>query len=193
VALNVGIPCIVSLEKKRARFRANVKYIGHMRGVSGFTERKIEIVVSVFPCFRVEGSADVSQSRGPWVGIETEDLDRFGVVTLPSGSKEGVHYFHLTPPQSDTYTLADADVRAARQRQLERIREGLGKKSKLVGLGLGLGLGLGPGIGAGGMGLHPSSAAMRSASPFVAEWAPVEGPRALFVRPSEVVFVLGAE
>lgn len=143
---------------------------------------------------RVEGSADALQSRGPWVGIETEDLDRFGVVTLPSGSKEGVHYFHLTPPQSDTHThaLADADVRAARQRQLERIREGLGNKSKLVGLGLGLGLS--PAIGASGMGLHPASATMkRSASPFVGDWAPVEAPRALFVRPSEVVYVLGAE
>jgi hypothetical protein len=114
----------------------------HARGEwYGVTERRIEIVVSASPCLRVERSADVPQSRGPWVGIETEDLDRFGVVTLPSGSKEGVHYFHLTPPQSDTHahTLADADIRAARQRQLERIREGLGNKSKLVGLGLGLG------------------------------------------------------
>ena len=34
VALNIGIPCIVSLKTKRARFKALIKYIGHMEGVS---------------------------------------------------------------------------------------------------------------------------------------------------------------
>ena len=34
LVFNVGIPCIVSLSQKRARFKAQVKYIGHKDGVS---------------------------------------------------------------------------------------------------------------------------------------------------------------
>ena len=34
LSFNVGIPCIVSLSQKRARFKAQVKYIGHKDGVS---------------------------------------------------------------------------------------------------------------------------------------------------------------
>lgn len=34
VALDVGIPCIVSLQKKRARFKAFARYIGRVEGVS---------------------------------------------------------------------------------------------------------------------------------------------------------------
>jgi hypothetical protein len=164
------------------------------------------------------------QAKGPWVGIEVEDLDRFGVDTLPAGSQAGVHYFHLThtdPVQTeqDARTEAEYEIRAARQRKVETIREGIRKAGGRtqaatagagagVGLGLGLGGGLGGGIvggggtgGLGGMGGERGSGrgSKRSASPFVSpaqgqgEWVGKEGLRALFVRPSEVVYVVGAE
>jgi len=34
VELNVGVPCIVFLASRRARFKAAIKYIGHIAGVS---------------------------------------------------------------------------------------------------------------------------------------------------------------
>lgn len=34
VTLGIGIPCIVSLQKKRARFKAFARYIGRLEGVS---------------------------------------------------------------------------------------------------------------------------------------------------------------
>lgn len=34
IELRIGVPCIVSLERKRARFRAVVRYIGLMKDVS---------------------------------------------------------------------------------------------------------------------------------------------------------------
>jgi hypothetical protein len=34
VELNVGVPCIVFLANRRARFKAAIKYIGHVAGVS---------------------------------------------------------------------------------------------------------------------------------------------------------------
>lgn len=107
-----------------------------------------------------------------------EDLDRFGVDTLPCGSKEGIHYFHLTP-HSET---PDIEAKSARQRRIDVIREGMAKRSaKLFGLGLGLGRPM------------ESKVSKRSISPMAQEWVGIERPRALFVRPSEVVFILGAE
>jgi hypothetical protein len=32
--LNVGVPCIVLLSGKRARFKAAIKYVGHLANVS---------------------------------------------------------------------------------------------------------------------------------------------------------------
>ena len=112
------------------------------------------------------------------MGIEVEDLDRFGVDTLPTGSKEGVHYFHMTTPEEPP----DLVARSARQRRIDDIRKGIAKRSaKLFGLGLGLGR---PG---------ESRIPKRSISPLAQDWGGIERPRALFVRPSEVVFILGAE
>jgi len=100
------------------------------------------------------------------------------VDTLPSGSKEGVHYFHLSPSED----LHNLDAKAARQRRLDVIREGMPKRSaKLFGLGLGLGRPQEPRV------------PKRSISPSMQDWGGIERPRALFVRPSEVVFILGAE
>ena len=112
------------------------------------------------------------------MGIEVEDLDRFEVDTLPSGAKEGIHYFHLSPAKSHP----DVEAKLARQRRLDAIRESMSRKSsKLFGLGLGLGR------------PQETRTTKRSVSPFAQDWNGFERPRALFVRPSEVVFILGAE
>jgi hypothetical protein len=154
------------------------------------------------------------QANGPWVGIEAEDLDRFGIDTFPAGSRNGVHYFHLTqkdPVQTVYEAKAEAEYesRIARQRKIEVIKEGLERvreKSvsglaptlkKATGLELDLSRGLGGESG------FPRGTS-RSMSPFVgpggtghlqggADWLGVAGLRALFVRPSEVVYVVGAE
>jgi hypothetical protein len=70
-------------------------------------------------------------------------------------------------------------------------------RNRINGFG-GLGVGLGPGLGVrNGNGIHGAGVHKRSASPFVGEGANgvwnIENPRVLFVRPSEVVYVLGAE
>ncbi|ORX34351.1 hypothetical protein BD324DRAFT_583444 [Kockovaella imperatae] len=163
VALRMGIPCIVSLKSKRARFRAMVKYIGH-----------------------------IQDSRGPWLGIETEELDRFNVSTLDSGSLDGIHYFHLSSQEGN---MEDVDVRLARQRRIEVIREGL---ERPVGLGLGTigrhrAAGL-PAPGTFGLGVdNLGTKRSKSPTPFTDGFGTIVNPRVLFVRPSEVVFVLGAE
>lgn len=123
-----------------------------------------------------------------------------------------MHYFHLTQtdPVQTTYEAraeAEFDARTARQRKIETIRDGLrkgggGPAGKSVGLGLGLGFGLPPtstGIGERGQSRRGGK---RSISPFVpgaqggaagSDWVGSQGLRALFVRPSEVVYVVGAE
>ncbi|WVF70098.1 hypothetical protein IAT40_004886 [Kwoniella sp. CBS 6097] len=67
IALNVGIPCIVSLVNQRARFSALIRFIGLMHN-----------------------------SSGPWIGVEVDDLHKIGVKTLSSGSKDGVTYFEIS-------------------------------------------------------------------------------------------------
>jgi hypothetical protein len=159
ISLHVGIPCIVTLSQRRVRFRANVKYLG-----------------------RLEDESDV------WVGLEVDDLERFGVETLSTGAKGGVRYFHFTKSATAT---TDQDAKNKRQRRIAAIAESLpSSRRRFNGLGL-----AGPGLGLGGNG-HSLAAPhdpRRAASPFVADWAPPEKPRALFVRPHEVVFVMGAE
>lgn len=155
VSLHIGVPCIVTLSSRRARFRANVKYLGRMKG-----------------------------HRGAWVGLEVDDLERLGVDTLPTGARDGVRYFHFTPPPPESGSSAE---RAERARKLaliaeEMAREGRGeplrpRPARVPSNQLGLG----------GLGL-------RAASPFaVPDWGPPERPRALFVRPSEVLFVMGSD
>lgn len=104
------------------------------------------------------------------MGIESEDLGRFGVETLPAGSQGGYHYFDLTPPLT-------------------------GKKAYTGNIGLGADLALTKQERTSGRGTQ------RSVSPFVPpngpgggdDWMVSEDLRALFVRPREVVYVVGAE
>lgn len=46
LSFSVGIPCIVSLSSKRARFKAQVKYIGHMRGVSSSFQGYYSVLIT---------------------------------------------------------------------------------------------------------------------------------------------------
>ncbi|WVQ68951.1 uncharacterized protein L199_007160 [Kwoniella botswanensis] len=76
IVLNIGIPCIVSHlhpdGRSRLRFQACVRYIGHME-----------------------------KSKGPWIGIEGNDISKLGIKTLKEGSKDGVKYFDVTEPKID--------------------------------------------------------------------------------------------
>ena len=102
--------------------------------------------------------------------------------TLATGSKDGTHYFHLSPPPF----VPDAN-RTARQRKLDLIRQSLGKRASVFTGNTSSGLGIPKFHGGPGM--------KRRTSPFAGEHAAghFERPRALFIRPHEVVFVLGAE
>lgn len=78
----------------------------------------------------------------------------------------------------------------ARQRKLDLIRQSLGKRASVFITGptnIGLGVPTSREMGMGG--------AKRSVSPYAMEHGSggFENPRALFVRPHEVVFVLGSE
>ncbi|XAO24766.1 hypothetical protein I312_103572 [Cryptococcus bacillisporus CA1280] len=53
--LFVGVPCVIFSHAKRVRFRALVRYIGYIQGL-----------------------------HGTWVGVEVDNLDSFGIGTLPS-------------------------------------------------------------------------------------------------------------
>ena len=139
------------------------------------------------------------------MGIEVDDPARLGLPALPSGSKDGIHYFHLAKPSSQYSDNHDPDhedmVRNIRQRKIEAVRERLGgarngrygSSTESRGqLGSGLGLGI-PGRRGSGRG------AKRSISPYPSDMlgsgaggGGMENPRAMFVRPNEVVFVLGA-
>jgi len=115
------------------------------------------------------------------VGLEVDDLDRLDIPTLPSGSQNGIHYFHLTQPSPEEVD----SHRQARQRRIEAIREGLRREPSNITLGrdqYNTGLGL------------MAATTKRSASPYIEFGGQAfENPRALFVRPSEIVFVMGAE
>ena len=86
-----------------------------------------------------------------------------------------------------------------RQRHIDQIRENMGKSSIM---GLGLGMTHGAVNGYRGFGSHLEGGASgrgpkRSMSPsLMTDWgmgSGIENPRVLFVRPSEVVYVIGAE
>ncbi|OCF59112.1 hypothetical protein L486_03613 [Kwoniella mangroviensis CBS 10435] len=76
VVLNIGIPCIVSHlhpnGRSRLRFQACIRYIGHM-----------------------------DKSKGPWIGIEGNDISKLGIKTLKDGSQDGISYFTISEPKMD--------------------------------------------------------------------------------------------
>lgn len=137
-----------------------------------------------------------------WVGIETEDLSaRFGITTLPSGSRGDVHYFHVGAADQARPSPYELDRKIARRRQIDRIRDSLAQERReryasaastsASGSSYGLGLGLPSPVT---LGFDRDLGPQRSTSPFpVDREVGFVQPRALFVRPSEVVFVIGAE
>ncbi|KIR33178.1 hypothetical protein I352_04549 [Cryptococcus deuterogattii MMRL2647] len=58
--LFVGVPCVIFSHAKRVRFRALVRYIGYIQGL-----------------------------HGTWIGVEVDNLDCFGIDTLPSAVANG--------------------------------------------------------------------------------------------------------
>lgn len=132
-----------------------------------------------------------------------DDLStRFGIATLPSGFKSGIHYFHVGTPDQTRPSPYELDRKIARRRQIERIRDSLAQERReryasaasataAAGSAYGLGLGLPSPVA---LGFDRDVGFQRSSSPYpVDRHSGYEHPRALFVRPSEVVFVIGAE
>ncbi|CAK9782341.1 unnamed protein product [Cutaneotrichosporon oleaginosum] len=127
----------------------------------------------------------LASKPGAWVGVELEDREK-GFDTLPAPVIDGLRYFHFTPP-----LVEDKAEKAERARRIALIADELARRSagesprarprapNQLGLG-GLGLGIG--------------GVARAASPFaMPNGAGPEHPRAMFVRPAQVLFVMGSE
>lgn len=71
IELFVGVPCVIFSQEKKVRFRASVRYIGYIQGL-----------------------------HGTWVGVEVDNLDRFGIDTLPNAVVSGVQYFMASAPSN---------------------------------------------------------------------------------------------
>lgn len=110
--------------------------------------------------------------------------------------------------EAQAEAATNTDIRIARQRKIEAIRDGL-RKSRLQGLGLGMNFDF---FDQSKLPLSTVTAAFtavavgkRSTSPFLGpggagpitasgiDWIGSAGVKALFVRPSEVIYVVGAE
>jgi hypothetical protein len=122
----------------------------------------------------------LSSKSGAWVGLELEDRE-LGVDTLPAPVIDNTRYFHFTPPPE-----APAD-KGERARRIALIADELARRAA----------GESPRprprasnqLGLGGLGVL----GVRAASPFAMPEGGPERPRALFVRPAEVLFVMGSE
>ncbi|BEI95000.1 uncharacterized protein CcaverHIS019_0705810 [Cutaneotrichosporon cavernicola] len=110
----------------------------------------------------------LASRSGAWVGLEIQDRE-LGMDTLPTGAIDGIRYFHFTPPPD---VPGDND-KGDRLRRIAMIADELRRTPNQNQNKLGLGL-------------------MRSASPFSITDGGPERPRAMFVRPSDVLFVMGS-
>ena len=124
------------------------------------------------------------------------------MATLPSGVKADTHYFHFTSPDpsslgSDGEQEATHEQRIMRQRRIEQIRMGL-RERKISAAGGRAGTTAKARNGSLGVGYAGTAGGVsRATSPYAGhasgvDWVSGEM-RALFVRPSEVVYVVGAE
>ena len=163
--LDVGIPCIIS--SKRKRFKAYARYIGE-----------------------VEGEA------GPWVGVEVpmpigdnwgdnDNMNRFADDRQwHDGSWGGIRYFEVGSMGSE---MDYGDDRASRRRRLDVSGGSLSESYFVRADGKGL-------LKREGDQLSITSdrmKRMRSASPAVSDMSGTES-RGLFVRPSQVLYVVDA-
>lgn len=136
---------------------------------------------------------------GPWVGVEVAELmgEKHEIVGLGDGSIAGIRYMSLGSPGSE-----DDETRDARKRKIEEIGQNLpgrrydvsgrinGRKVSTNSLGLPSNGGHGgkrsvsPGFGVGGGSGGVSEDWLNGGNDGL-------GTKALFVRPQEVVFVVG--
>lgn len=122
---------------------------------------------------------EVEGENGPWVGVEVPINESWGSDKLEGrqwndGSWGGVQYFQINHGSE----WEEAEERATRRRRLEQINAIMHQDSK--------------GVKRGGDRISLERAKrMRSASPVTSE-ASVSDVRGLFVRPQQILYVIGA-
>ncbi|KIR54423.1 hypothetical protein I315_02905 [Cryptococcus gattii Ru294] len=136
--LFVGVPCVIFSHAKRVRFRALVRYIGYIQGL-----------------------------HGTWVGVEVDNLDCFGIGTLPSAVVSGVEYFVISGPSDIALKGMKSGDHSNPKTYHQCYKAGENRCSVCNCMA------------------RRNSGSLDSATPALR--------RALFVRPSEVVFVLGTD
>nr|KIR47124.1 hypothetical protein I312_03448 [Cryptococcus bacillisporus CA1280] len=136
--LFVGVPCVIFSHAKRVRFRALVRYIGYIQGL-----------------------------HGTWVGVEVDNLDSFGIGTLPSAVVSGVEYFVISVPSDIALNGMKSGDHSNPKTCHQCHKAGENRCSVCNCMA------------------RKNSGSLESATPGLR--------RALFVRPSEVVLVLGTD
>jgi len=122
---------------------------------------------------------EVEGENGPWVGVEVPISDSWGSDKLEGrqwndGSWGGVQYFQITHGTE----WEESEEYAARRRRLEQINAIIHQGSKGVKRGADL------------LSMERTKR-MRSASPVISE-SSVSDVRGLFVRPQQILYVIGA-
>ncbi|OWZ45396.1 hypothetical protein C351_02380 [Cryptococcus neoformans c8] len=138
IELFVGVPCVIFSHEKKVRFRASVRYIGYIQGL-----------------------------HGTWVGVEVDNLDRFGIDTLPSAVVSGVQYFMASAPSNLALNGMNSGDRNNPETYHQCGKTGGNRCSVCKYTG------------------RKNSRSLERATPGLR--------RALFVRPSEVVLILGTD
>lgn len=186
VTLQVGIPCMIS--SKRSRFKAFARYIGEVDG-----------------------------EEGPWIGVEVPVSEGWSAERLEGrdwndGSIRGVRYFEIgsnaTNSLASSMVLEETEERAARRRRVDAVLStSLHSLNGVSPIGSANSSIRG---GADNMSLLSFASSnrrkregdsllveqerlkrLRSASPAVSDASSVES-RGLFVRPTQVLLVMGA-
>lgn len=124
---------------------------------------------------------EVEGENGPWVGVEVPISENWGSDKLDGrqwndGSWGGVQYFQLN---QGSIEWEEAEERAARRRRLEQINAIIYQDSKGVKRSADL------------LSIERSKR-MRSSSPVASETSAVSDVRGLFVRPQQILYVIGA-
>lgn len=102
--LSVGIPCVVSLTSRRAKFKALCKYLGKV---------------------------DHPDKPGSWIGIEITDqvAVKYGLSEQTfDGTIAGVRYFCLGEATERTEDITQVDARMARKQRISEIEQRLARR-----------------------------------------------------------------
>jgi hypothetical protein len=180
ITLTIGIPCVVYLGNRRARFKALCKYIGRV---------------------------DDANRRGSWVGVEVSEqvTSKFDLAEDTfDGSIKGIRYFSLGEEVAPDPFQQEA--RAARRQRIADIEHRLAGRIHSPQPRGGSRL---PGLAELGMSRHNDPRISRSSTPVLTsleadlssswissredEGTSIRGAMTvgLFVRPEDVVFVVG--